>query len=282
MQQTAVAKLANEVQAVGPMRIHSLIVHRGPVPGRDRIEVRAVNGIAGYGEGDCGEEVLRATPELLLGRSPFEVESIFDDVTHRAGRTPGGLDIALWDLGARVLETPLCRLLGKVYREEVRVYAPTAEKVLNVDGVDLIEEPFPAADLEAYRGLRGKAGALVAAGRTFPLDLLIRDFLQTRLIDVALPDIASCGLTGLRRLNYYCWIFHVRLAAVCSGSAISLAAALHAAACFVPVSRAIATPPGFVLVPETCGRNRVAVPGGPGLGVAPEPTRERPYLAIGV
>jgi L-alanine-DL-glutamate epimerase-like enolase superfamily enzyme len=282
MQESALAQMPVNAETAGrsPVRIRGVVVHKGAVPGCDRIQIRAGNGVTGYGEGEWGEEVLRVAPELLIGRSPFAVENIFEELTARTGKTPGGLDIALWDACARSLETPLCSLLGKTYRQEVRVCAPRGQDELSVDGVDFSEEPFPA-DPAAYRGLRGQSGATIAAGRTFPLDVLIRDYLQTRLIDLALPEIGSCGLTGLRRLAYYGWIFHVRLAVRCSGSPIALAAALHAAACFVPVSRAIAAPPGFVVVPDWRGAERVAVPQGPGLGVSPQPESGPPYLAIG-
>jgi L-alanine-DL-glutamate epimerase-like enolase superfamily enzyme len=248
-----------------PPRIQRLVVHRGAAPGLDRIEVHAGNGLVGYGEGCWGEDVLPSAPEILIGRSPFEAEAIFEDVTARSGRTPGGLDIAVWDAAARSLGMPLCRLLGKTYRTEVRVCAIPPGGPLRIDGVEFSEE-------------------VVAAGQTIVLDVLLRDFVQSRLIDLALPELASCGLTGLRRLAYYCWVFRVRPAVRCAGSRIAVAAALHGAACFVPVTRAIAAPPPFIVVPVgalAIGVDRLPVPAGPGLGVEPEPERTKPLLVLG-
>ena len=190
MQESAVAALPIDVRPAGQLAVgvQKLIVYRGAVSGRDRLQIHAGNGLIGYGEGDWAEEILRTAPELLIGHSPFEVESIFEELTHRTGRTPGGLDMALWDISARTLGMPLCRLLGKTYRQEVRVCAPSAEKVLDVDGVELIEEPFPAANLEAYRGLRGKAGAriVVPEGPGLAVDVVpeaVEEF-RTELIEI--------------------------------------------------------------------------------------------------
>ena len=93
-------------------------------------------------------------------------------------------------------------------------------------------------------------------------------------MDVAIPEIARFGLTGIRRLAYYCWLFRVRGAVECSGSAVSTAAALTAAALYVPVTNAIAAPAPFVVMPvenEAAGGldgdGTLAVSAGPGLGM---------------
>jgi D-galactarolactone cycloisomerase len=69
----------------------------------------------------------------VIGRSPFEVEAIFDELTElqsvpfhdmpRQAPMPGGLDTALWDIVGKALGKPLSALLGKQYRRRVMPYA---------------------------------------------------------------------------------------------------------------------------------------------------------------
>lgn len=93
------------------------------------VEVRTDAGLTGWGDGYYGGDVLFRHPELVLGRSPFEVEAIYDDLRSpavRQGRPGpaycGGLDVALWDVVGQALEMPVWRLLGKQYRDRVKPY----------------------------------------------------------------------------------------------------------------------------------------------------------------
>jgi L-alanine-DL-glutamate epimerase-like enolase superfamily enzyme len=219
-------------------RIARLEVRRGPAPERDRIEVHSADGLAGHGEGIWGEAALGRSPELLLGRSPFEMEAIFDDIHAETGETAGGLDIALWNLAAGCAGLSAQALFGKQYRRDVHVRAFPLEEFL--------VEPLPESDLEGYRRLRESSVVPVAVGLTFPFAALAGEFVANELADLVMPDIARCGLTGLRRLSYYCWVFRVRLAVACSGSPIALAAARCAASCFPPVTNALAAPAPFI------------------------------------
>lgn len=97
------------------------------------VELSTDAGITGWGEGRWGGDILRANPELVIGRSPFEVEAIFDELTERESvayhRMPrnapsqGGLDTALWDLVGKVAGKPISEVLGKRYRDRVMPYA---------------------------------------------------------------------------------------------------------------------------------------------------------------
>lgn len=76
--------------------------------GASVIEVETDSGITGWGDGGWGGEVLRRSRDLVIGRSPSEAEAIFDDIGERSAppfqvpprslNTPGGLDVALWDI----------------------------------------------------------------------------------------------------------------------------------------------------------------------------------------
>ena len=93
------------------------------------VEVSTDAGLTGWGEGAAAEEILARQPELLLGRSPFESESIYNELRAepqnqcRAGAPLGpGLDIALWDLKGKALGVPVSRLLGQQHRTRVKAY----------------------------------------------------------------------------------------------------------------------------------------------------------------
>jgi D-galactarolactone cycloisomerase len=99
----------------------------------DVIEVETDAGITGWGDGAWGGEVLQRNKQLVIGRSPFEAEAIFDELAElsapplrampREMRSPGGLDIALWDIMGQALGKPVCELLGKVRQKRVMPYA---------------------------------------------------------------------------------------------------------------------------------------------------------------
>lgn len=101
--------------------------------GANVIEVQTDAGITGWGDGGWGGETLRKNKDLVIGRSPFEAEAIFDEIAElsspvframpREMPTPGGLDIALWDIMGQALGKPVCELFGKVRRKRVMPYA---------------------------------------------------------------------------------------------------------------------------------------------------------------
>jgi D-galactarolactone cycloisomerase len=93
------------------------------------VEVRTDQGLTGWGDGGFGGDLLIQHPELVIGRSPFDAEAIFEDLRPSGGfqqRTrpamSGGLDVALWDLMGQVLGEPIHRLLGKQHRTRVEPY----------------------------------------------------------------------------------------------------------------------------------------------------------------
>jgi len=91
----------------------------------DVVEIHTDQGLIGWGEGIAAAATLKRNPELVIGRSPFEAEAIFDDVTRhgREAAYAGGLDTALWDLMGQAVGLPIHRLMGRVYRDKVKAYA---------------------------------------------------------------------------------------------------------------------------------------------------------------
>jgi len=93
------------------------------------VEVRTDAGLTGWGDGFAGGQTLLDNPELVIGRSPFEAEAIYDSLRPRGGKQArttgsicGGLDTALWDLQGKALGLPVSRLFGRVWRDRVEPY----------------------------------------------------------------------------------------------------------------------------------------------------------------
>jgi L-alanine-DL-glutamate epimerase-like enolase superfamily enzyme len=64
---------------------------------------------------------------FLMGRDPFDRESILDAIVNRHTATVsmnavGAIDVALWDIAGKYSELPIYKLLGG-YRDKIRAYA---------------------------------------------------------------------------------------------------------------------------------------------------------------
>lgn len=102
------------------------------------VEITTDDGLKGIGTtyhevgGEAIREfVLKGIGPKILGRSPIETESIYEEVFHYmrgVGRkglafcTYSAIDIALWDIKAQMLNLPLYKLLGGS-RRELPIYA---------------------------------------------------------------------------------------------------------------------------------------------------------------
>ena len=109
------------------------------------IKIETDAGISGIGEAYWGvgvkDVVLRLLKEHIIGEDPLNVDKLYTKMLMRtagAGAQSGitvtaasGIEIALWDLAGRILETPSCNLLGGRFRDRVRMYRTmqTPEKV---------------------------------------------------------------------------------------------------------------------------------------------------------
>ena len=93
------------------------------------VEVTTDCGITGWGDGQAGEEEWQRRPELILGRSLFEAEGIYEDLRRppaaqaRPGPSQcGGLDTAIWDALGQAVGLPIARLIGAQHRTAIRPY----------------------------------------------------------------------------------------------------------------------------------------------------------------
>src|SRR5699024_4684395 len=104
------------------------------------VEIQTDEGVVGWGESLChglqppeiaASFVEKCFKPLLLGRDPFDVEVLWEEM-YNATRPFGGgaavnaisgVDIALWDVIGRALNKPVSKLMGGTFRNEVTPYA---------------------------------------------------------------------------------------------------------------------------------------------------------------
>ena len=100
------------------------------------IKVETDAGVYGIGEAYWGpgtkDMILRQFRDLLIGEDPLNVDRLYTKMLMRSGgygalggvtiTAASGVEIALWDLAGRILQTPVCNLLGGRFRDRVRFY----------------------------------------------------------------------------------------------------------------------------------------------------------------
>ncbi|MGD0696602.1 MAG: mandelate racemase/muconate lactonizing enzyme family protein [Terriglobia bacterium] len=100
------------------------------------VKIETDSGIAGIGEAYWGrgvkDVILGYLRQLVVGQDPLDIEPLYTKMlrfTGGAGSQAGvtvtaisGVEIALWDLAGKILEVPVCKLLGGQYRDGVRAY----------------------------------------------------------------------------------------------------------------------------------------------------------------
>src|SRR5581483_11102371 len=110
------------------------------------IKVETDSGLYGIGEAYWGwgvkDVVLSKLAPIVIGEDPLNVDKLFTKMLMQsagAGAIAGvtvtaasGIEIALWDLCGRILQTPVCNLLGGRYRDRIRFYR-TLQSVANVE-----------------------------------------------------------------------------------------------------------------------------------------------------
>ncbi len=121
------------------------------------IKVETDSGLYGLGEAYWGpgvkDLVLNQLAQHVIGEDPLNVDKLYTKMLMRsagAGAQSGvtvtaasGIEIALWDLAGKILETPSCNLLGGRFRDRVRFYR-TTQAVENVEDMsqwrDLVKQ----------------------------------------------------------------------------------------------------------------------------------------------
>src|SRR5690606_23271126 len=109
-------------------------------------------GISGIGEAYWGsgikEFALKELKPLIMGQDPLNVDRLYTEMLDRVaghGAIGGltvtaarGIEIALWDLAGKILNTPAVTLLGGKFRDRVRFYRT-------------LQTAEPVGDLQAWR-----------------------------------------------------------------------------------------------------------------------------------
>ena len=125
------------------------------------VKVETDSGLYGLGEAYWGpgvkDLILTQMKPLVVGEDPLNVDKLYTRMLMRsagAGAIAGvtmtaasGIEIALWDLAGRILETPVCNLLGGRFRNRVRFY-----RTMQV--VDRVDDP--ASWRDKVREARGE------------------------------------------------------------------------------------------------------------------------------
>lgn len=122
----------------------------------------------------CAESIRRMIP-ALVGRDPLNREGLWRDLRDASLPTiPGAqsaVDIALWDLAARTMGSPLYQVLGG-YRSRILAYAstptfPTIEEYVERTE-QLVAEGFRAVKFHAYAVPERDIALIEAVRRRFP------------------------------------------------------------------------------------------------------------------
>src|ERR1700694_5052561 len=127
------------------------------------IKIETDSGLYGIGEAYWGwgvkDLVLNKLKPIIVGEDPLNVDKLYTKMLMQsagAGAIAGvtvtaasGIEIALWDLCGRILETPVCNLLGGRFRDRVRFYR-TMQVVDNVDDPASWRDKVREARAEKY------------------------------------------------------------------------------------------------------------------------------------
>lgn len=103
------------------------------------IKVETDAGPYGIGEAYWGwgvkDLVINKMKGILVGEDPLNVDKLSTKMLMESAgagaiggltiKAASGIEIALWDLAGRILETPVCNLLGGRFRDRVRFYRTT-------------------------------------------------------------------------------------------------------------------------------------------------------------
>lgn len=110
------------------------------------IKIETDSGLYGIGEAYWGwgvkDLVVNKMAPIVIGEDPLNVDKLYTKMLMQsagAGAIGGvtmtaasGIEIALWDLCGRILQTPVCNLLGGRFRDRIRFYR-TMQMVKDVD-----------------------------------------------------------------------------------------------------------------------------------------------------
>src|SRR5579863_6333462 len=128
------------------------------------IKIETDSGLYGLGEAYWGpgvkDLVLNQLRQHVIGEDPLNVDKLYTKMLMRsagAGAIAGvtvtaasGIEIALWDLAGRILETPVCNLLGGRFRDKVRFYKTNSKPPAQVEDMQSWKDQVAADRAEKW------------------------------------------------------------------------------------------------------------------------------------
>jgi L-alanine-DL-glutamate epimerase-like enolase superfamily enzyme len=128
------------------------------------IKIETDSGLYGIGEAYWGwgvkDLVVNKMKGIIVGEDPLNVDKLYTKMLMQsagAGAIAGvtmtaasGIEIALWDLCGRILQTPVCNLLGGRFRDRVRFYR-TMPYVEHPDDPSAWRDQVQEARAEKYK-----------------------------------------------------------------------------------------------------------------------------------
>ncbi len=165
------------------------------------VKVTTDQGVVGWGEGKAPvapeatrEIVHHVLRPVLLGADPTDVEVLWErmySLMRMRGHTTGffleaisGVDIALWDILGKVAGLPVCKLLGGMYTDRVRVYASSLPGLrdpgdragaegLARQAIQLVERGFKAIKLGIGSGVEADVKTVEAVRQAVGPEVLL-------------------------------------------------------------------------------------------------------------
>ena len=100
------------------------------------VKVETDAGISGYGESGATGDIFRSWVNTgnkpirnhLIGQNPLAIEKHYFSMSTQVhnlmaqGNVFSGIDMALWDIAGKVLNRPVCELLGGPFRDKIKLY----------------------------------------------------------------------------------------------------------------------------------------------------------------
>jgi L-alanine-DL-glutamate epimerase-like enolase superfamily enzyme len=164
----------------------------------------AAHGASGRGLADI---IVGEYKPMVMGRDPFDRESIIDSIVNRHTATItmnaiGALDVALWDIAGKATGLPIYKLLGG-FREKIRTYASclgfnTLEGYAN-HAKDLVRQGYTAIKLHPMGGTKEHVEACRATREA------VGDDIDLMLDSMCRYDRREALWVGreLEKLNFY-------------------------------------------------------------------------------
>lgn len=211
------------------------------------VKVHTDEGIIGIGETDSSPLVVKSiieTPnsnlacfglkELLIGEDPLNIEHLWDKMyesSNYLGRRGAGIhamsaiDIALWDIKGKFYNKPVCEVIGKTYRKQLKAYGTFIPADLPEDNKAIIKDlkkkgftslkfgggvlgDDPDLDVAIIRAVREEAGKdfelqidLAAKWRTPEHTLMMAKRLEEFNLNWIEEPIGSDDLIGYQNLG---------------------------------------------------------------------------------